>query len=75
MSDPIEAVRALYAHFGEELQPLHEKRMRVWMDTRPQETFGRHRYDMQDFGFTPGGIDEMFSDYRKRFGVPDETRD
>lgn len=75
MNDPIEAVRGLYAHFGEALQPLHEKRMQVWMDTRPQETFGRHRYDMQDFGFTPDGIDEMFGDYRKRFGVPDETRD
>lgn len=75
MTRPVEAVRGLYAHFGEELDPLHEKRMQVWMATRPQETFGRHRYDMRDFEFTPQGIDEMFSDYCERFDVPTETRD
>jgi len=75
MTDPVEAVRGLYAHFGEDLDPLHEERMKVWMATRPQETFGRHRYDMRDFGFTAEGIDEMFSDYSVRFDVPNETRD
>ena len=74
MKDPIDAVRGLYAHFGEELMPLHEKRMRVWMATRPQNTFGRHSYDMRDFGFTPEGLDEMFAAYCERFDVSDETR-
>lgn len=75
MRDPIEAVRGIYAHFGEDLMPLHEKRMRAWMQTRPQNTFGRHRYDMRDFGFTPEGLDEAFASYVGRFGVPTETRD
>ena len=74
MKDPISAVRGLYAHFGEELMPLHEERMRVWMATRPQNTFGRHSYDMRDFGFTPEGLDEMFAAYCERFDVPNETR-
>jgi hypothetical protein len=67
-------VRGIYAHFGRDLDPLHEKRMRVWMATRPQDTFGRHRYAMRDFGFTPEGLDEMFADYCERFDVPSETR-
>jgi hypothetical protein len=74
MKDPVEAVRGIYAHFGRDLDPLHEKRMRVWMATRPQDTFGRHRYAMRDFGFTPEGLDEMFADYCERFDVPSETR-
>jgi hypothetical protein len=75
MKDPVEAVRGIYAHFGEELSSLHERRIRVWMATRPQDTFGRHRYDMRDFGFTPEGLDEMFAGYCDRFGVPSETRE
>jgi len=73
MTDPVEAVRGLYAHFGEELMPLHVRRMRVWMAARPQSAFGRHRYEMSDFGFTPQALDEMFESYCERFDVPDEA--
>ena len=75
MDDPVEAVRGLYAHFGEELMPLHEARMRAWMRHRPQSAFGRHRYDPRDFGMTEESVRERFADYVKRFGVPLETRD
>jgi len=75
MKDPVEAVRGIYAHFGQDLMPLHERRMRVFMRTRPQNTFGRHRYDMRDFGFTAEKLDEQFENYTRRFGVPTETRD
>ncbi len=74
MDDPIEAVRGIYASFGEELSPLHEASMRAWMRNRPQSRFGRHRYDLRDFGFTRDAIDERFADYCKRFGVPREAR-
>ena len=73
MRDPIAAVRNLYAHFGLELHPLHERRMQVWMNDRPQEHFGRHRYDGADFGFSREGLSEQYADYRERFAVPSES--
>lgn len=73
VADPIAAVRALYAHFDAEPGALHLRRMEVWMRDRPQNAFGRHRYDPADFGFTPEGLRERFADYRERFGVADEA--
>ena len=75
MKDPIEAVRRIYAHFGEALDPLHERRMRVWMRDRPQSHYGRHRYDPADFGLRLEALDEQYGAYREQFGVPRETRD
>jgi hypothetical protein len=74
MADPIAAVRALYAHFGAEVSPLHARRMEVWMRDRHQEVHGRHVYDPADFGLTSEGLAERYSEYRQRFAVPDEDR-
>ncbi len=72
MADPVAAVRGLYAHFGAEVSPLHEKRMQTWMRDRPQDVHGRHRYDPADFGLSREAIDERYAEYRERFGVPSE---
>lgn len=72
MKDPVEAVRSAYAHFGDELHPLHEARMRAWMRDRPQDAHGRHRYRTADFGFDDAEIDERFAAYTQRFGIPKE---
>jgi len=69
MDDPIGAVRALYAERDEEIGALHERRMQIWLDRRPQDAFGRHRYDPADFGWSYDGLAEEFADYRARFDV------
>ena len=69
MDDPIGAVRALYAMRDEEIGALHERRMQTWLDRRPQDAFGRHRYDPADFGWSYDGLAEEFADYRARFDV------
>jgi hypothetical protein len=74
MNDPIEAVRALYAHFGAQVSPLHARRMEAWMRERHQEVHGRHVYDPADFGLTVEGIRERYAEYCVRFAVPDEGR-
>jgi hypothetical protein len=74
MADPVGAVRAMYAHFGESVSPLHARRMEVWMQDRHQEVHGRHVYDPADFGLTIDGIAERYAEYRARFAVPDEDR-
>lgn len=69
MADPVETVRRIYAHYGESLDELHVHRMQVWMATRPQNTFGRHGYDISDFGLSKASVRAQFGEYMQRFGI------
>ena len=72
MRDPKAAMRALYAHFGETLSPLHERRIEAWMRDRPQTAHGRHVYDPADYGWSYDGLAERFAGYRERYGIERE---
>ncbi len=72
MADPVESVRALYGHFGEEVTPLHARRMHAFLHHRPQDAFGRHRYDPADFGWTFPGLATEFGDYIERYRIEAE---
>jgi len=74
LSDPVEAVRGLYAAFDEEVSDLHARRMRAFLDQRPQDAFGRHLYDPADFGWTYGGLAEEFASYTERYGITTAAR-
>jgi len=73
MKDPIAAVEQLYASFGERVTPLHRRRMEAWMRDRPQSAFGRHRYDLADFGLRREALDAHYAAYRERFDVAREA--
>jgi hypothetical protein len=60
-------VSALYAAHGEEVTDLHARRMRAWLVDRPQDAFGRHRYDPADFGWTYDELADEFADYSARY--------
>ena len=70
--DPVDAVRRAYAHFGREVTPAHERRMRVWMRDNPPGEHGRHRYSLEQFGFDEEEENARFGAYRQRYGVPSE---
>jgi hypothetical protein len=67
-------VRRLYAAFGEEVGPLHARRMQSYLEDRPQDAFGRHRYDPADFGWTYPELAEEFKDYTRRYGIAGADR-
>ncbi len=67
VADPVGAVSTLYAAFGEEVSDLHARRMRAWLRDRPQDAFGRHRYDPADFGWTYPELAEEFAVYNARY--------
>ncbi|HTU38500.1 MAG TPA: sulfotransferase [Acidimicrobiales bacterium] len=69
MADPVESVRRLYRRYGEDVTPLHARRMRAFLDQRPQDAFGRHRYDPADFGWTYPALAAEFRDYIDRYDV------
>ena len=72
VADPLGTLRRVYAHFGDGLLPLHERRVGAWMRERPQHVHGRHRYAAADFGLAPEAIRERYADYSRRFDVPRE---
>jgi hypothetical protein len=72
MDDPLGTVRDLYRHFGGEVSDLHARRMEAFLQHRPKDAFGRHRYDPADFGWTYAGLAEEFSDYIDRYHVRSE---
>ncbi len=69
LADPVDAVRGLYAAFDEEVSDLHARRMRAFLEQRPQDAFGRHVYDPTDFGWSYAGLAEEFAGYTERYGV------
>lgn len=67
VADPVATVRALYASVGDEVSDLHARRMRTWLEDRPQDAFGRHRYDPADFGWNYPALADEFSHYTERY--------
>jgi hypothetical protein len=69
IADPVGTVRALYRCFGEEVGSLHARRMHALLEDRPQDRFGRHRYDPADFGWTYPALATEFADYTERYRI------
>ncbi len=67
VADPVAAVSGLYASLGETVSDLHVRRMQAWLRDRPQDAFGRHRYDPADFGWSYEGLADEFADYSRRY--------
>jgi hypothetical protein len=69
VADPIATVTEIYASHDLEVLPLHRRRMETWLQERGQDAFGRHRYDLADFGLEEQGIRERFRSYTERYDV------
>ncbi len=65
--DPIETVRGIYTHFGEELSPETEARMREYVRNNPQGKHGTHQYAPESVGLDSAALRERFAAYRHRF--------
>ena len=69
MTDPVGTVAALYRQFGQDVSDLHARRMQAFLQHRPQDVFGRHRYDPADFGWTYDGLAQEFRSYTERYQI------
>jgi Sulfotransferase family len=68
--DPIGTMQRLYAHFGTELTADAEARMQAYLANKPKDRFGKHVYDIADYGLTKDYIRERFGDYCRDFAIP-----
>ena len=73
LEDPFGAIANAYAHFGLEYSDEAQKRMRAYLDTKPQGKHGVHTYSFDDLGLDLATERERFRPYQERFGVPSEV--
>ena len=73
VADPVATVDDLYRSFGDEVSDLHARRMRAFLEDRPKDAFGHHRYDPGDFGWTYDGLSEEFGAYTERYHIRAEA--
>lgn len=73
VADPIAVLRWLYPTvLGRELTPELEARLVAHRRENPQHKYGRHAYQLEDFGLDRASQDAAFAPYRERFGIARE---
>jgi hypothetical protein len=69
VEDPPGAIRRIYGYFGYPFTEEFEARIVRWLDENPREKHGTHHYSLEQCGLTPAGVDRLFSDYCREFGI------
>jgi hypothetical protein len=72
VDDPVGAIRAMYATFGEELSPEAEAAMTRYSRESPQGVHGRHEYRLADFGHDRSDVAPRFERYLERHDIERE---
>jgi hypothetical protein len=68
--NPLETMSRVYAAFDDELQGQALDAMTAHIDSHPKGRFGRHGYDLTEFGLDAAELAERFSGYVERYGIP-----
>ena len=54
--DPAAMVASIYEYFGYDRDDGFGARTRTWLNANPPDRYGRHKYDLADFGLTPQDV-------------------
>ena len=67
--DPIAVIRDAYGHWGRDVSPAFETRMRAWLadPANAPNRYGRYDYALEPFGLSAGVIETAFEGYSRRF--------
>lgn len=72
MSDPLAAIRKVYAQCGLSLDQDALGRVSAYVKAKPQGKFGRHEYRSASGTAEEARLRQLFRRYQQRFQVPDE---
>jgi hypothetical protein len=67
-SDPIMMVKKIYQKFDLEYTDKFEERMKVYLKNNQQGKYGRHKYSLEEYGFTRENIYKECKDYMDYYG-------
>jgi hypothetical protein len=70
--EPIGTMRKLYQLLGDEFTQQAESGMRAWLDDNPQDKFGKHEYQLAQFGLSQATVTPLFERYLARYDVEKE---
>jgi len=67
--DPVEAITAAYAHFGETLSASSRERIEAFRRDNGKDKHGVHHYTAEEYGLSEPVLRTVFRDYVERFGA------
>lgn len=67
VADPVAAVERVYRHFDLPLPDGLREKVRESVNRNPKDRFGKHRYNLHDFGLDPQEEEKRYAAYRERF--------
>lgn len=69
MADREGTLARIHAHFGLPFTDAARDAMITYLDDRPREKHGRHRYTLEQFDLSAEAVNPLFAEYRARFGA------
>ncbi len=69
LADPIATIERMYQHFGFDLSPEGRDAMVTYLEQRPREKHGVHRYSLEQFGLSRQRHGRLFTGYCQRFDL------
>ena len=70
--DPMGAIHKLYADLGDTLTPQAEAAMQAWLDDNPQGKFGKHEYQLDQYGLSVDTLAPRFERYLSSYDIARE---
>lgn len=70
--DPIASMKKVYAALGDAFTPEAEAGMRAWLADNPQDKFGKHEYNLEQYGLRVEDLAPGFERYLARFDIERE---
>lgn len=71
--DPVATLSRVYAAFGDTLEGQALQAMTAHVQSHAKHRFGKHSYDLAEFGLAEGEIAERFRGYVQRYDIPLES--
>ena len=69
ISDPMEQIKRMYAHFGFELNQSNEKNMHNFLTADAANKKSSHKYTLEEFGLKEKQVRERFKEYTTQFDL------
>lgn len=70
---PMEVLSRLWKRMGIEFGDVEQRSAQQCLSENPKDRFGRHEYQLRDFGLDVSGIEREFGSYRAMFDIPIES--
>jgi hypothetical protein len=73
VKDPMGEVARIYDWMGLPLAEQTRRAVKKTLEVQTQHRYGKHRYRLEDFGLNRQIVTECFSDYIRRYDIPEEN--